>query len=688
MAATGSGQTASPGPPLNSPPPGKQLTHVPATDYAPLYRSIYTIQTSIDCPELLKRLAHVNCGYLSTRGVAPTLLTLKQHAQALTILIKNVTVSTLPALIDNVNTGLYGANKFNDGETYDWLNDLQTLYKGPNNLNYVRHHDMPLTALMNITETGNDPNGVGGHHGQPAHMLFDDICPLHYAMKTPIDGKSMPYAQHQTLIDHANEILEILDHEYSAEGGLLSILPDKNSTDPVEKEQWEKSQTTLLGQMILHIQRLVMRVHDLERCYSNALDALANEAVVPSQALTKMGPDGRKGREIVYPQDRFVLANCGEDLWDFLNYEFEKKEASDEAVRLMYKKSGVIGQDMWRVRGQKEYERGITALDITTRYIRLRKDPLKTVFVIPAHEHHPGVKATRDMEQVPTVVSVVKPVWPERTSVWEMKNRAQLEELKQLRQDYQIAVHEKTTAQNAEKMMTFSEKQHRCAAQKLREQLDDCNNSKKPDETEAVKKANAERDAALQEKADLEAEKAQLVTQKREFNDEKKALAAGHAALEQQKLHFITTQKRLRDENDQKVADRLQNAADIAKQDAMDAAELHQKLRVAWQKQIQDTGAVLSILQLRKVNLDERIAGEKEAEEAGKKVGSDEFNKAVDEYMAKKEAERAAKRAAQEAKGEKEKKKDAAKKSETMEYDDEQMGFGESEEKSDVDMYD
>ncbi|CZR63462.1 uncharacterized protein PAC_13359 [Phialocephala subalpina] len=686
MEATAHSHTASPGPtnPVNPAPSGKQLQHVPATDYAPLYRSIYTIQTSIDCPDLLKRLAHVNCGYLSTRGIAPNLLTLKQHAQALTILIKNVTVSTLPALIDNVNSHIHGAAKFNDGETYDWLNDLNHLYTGPQNPNYIRHHKMPLTALMNITETGNDPNG-GGHHDQPAHMLLDDICPLHYAMKSPEDGKSMPYAQHQTLIDHANEILEILDHEYSAKGGLLSILPDKNSTNPEEKAQWEKSQTTLLGQMILHIQRLVMRVHDLERCYSNALDALANEAVVPSQALTKMGPDGRKGREIVYPQDRFVLANCGEDLWDFLNYEFEKKEASDEAVRLMYKKSGVIGQDMWRVRGQKEYERGITVLDISTRYIRLRKDPLKTVFVIPAHEHHPGVKATKDMEKVPTVVSVVKPVWPERVSAWEMKNRAQLEELKQLRQDYQIAVHEKTVAQNAEKMMTTSEIQHRLAMNTLKEQLKNCNEAKKPGETEAVKKANAERDAAKKENDRLQAEKDQLVTEKKTLEDEKKRITAEDAALEQQKLHFRTARDKIQKDHDERLAASLEAVRQTEQQDAMDAAELHQKLKAAWQKQIQDTGAVLSILQLRKVNLDERIAGEKEAEEAGKKVGSDEFNKEVNEYMAKKGVERAAKRAAQEVKNKKGKKKA------TVEEDDEQMGFGysaESDMESDMEMYD
>jgi hypothetical protein len=187
------------------------------------------------------------------------------------------------------------------------------------------------------------------------------------------------------------------------------------------------------------MQRLVQRLHDLERLYANSMDALAGEAVVPHQALSRLGPEGRKGRELVYPQDRFVMVNAGEDLWQFLNNEFKKKEKVDTAIDDNYRRMGATGEAIWEQRGGKEFARGITALDITTRYYRLREDPLQTIFVIPAHAEHPGTKVTREMEKQPTVVSVVKPIWPERASLWEMKNRSDLAELKTARRDIQVA---------------------------------------------------------------------------------------------------------------------------------------------------------------------------------------------------------------------------------------------------------
>lgn len=185
-------------------------------------------------------------------------------------------------------------------------------------------------------------------------------------------GINSPYATRQSLISHANEVLELLDHEYSAKGELLSILPSKE-----QEEDRKLAEATLLGQLILYMQRLVQRLHDLERLYANAMDVLAGEAVVPSQTLSRLGPDGRKGREMVYPQDRFVLVNAGEDLWSLLDSEFTRKEIVDEKVEENYCSIGVTGEAIWEQRGGREMSRGITALDITTRYYRLRLDPLK-----------------------------------------------------------------------------------------------------------------------------------------------------------------------------------------------------------------------------------------------------------------------------------------------------------------------
>jgi hypothetical protein len=408
---------------------------------------------------MLNILSHVNCSYLSTPGVPPTLLQLKQHAQSLIILIKHISVSTRGAIVDNAGTVVEGVPPedtaadpattavqrlplppgFRDGESFDFLNDLTRPYQAPHNTFY--HHNLPLTSLANVLEHATQAvpalDGQGHHHGQVQEVVRD-ICPLHMNEQAPVNGHSLPYATHQTLISHANEVLELLDHEYSAKGGLLSILPTKD-----EKEDRAKAETTLLGQMILYTQRLVQRLHDLECLYANSMDVIAGEAVVPHQNLSRLGPDGRIGREIVYPQDRFVLVNAGEDVWSFLDREFNNKERVDEAVALNYRKLGVTGEKIWEQRGGKEMSKGITCIDVVTRYFRLRGDNLKTIFIVPAHAEHPGTKVTREMERQPTVVSVVKPVWPERASMWEMKHRSDMDELKRTRGEHAQLTREK-----------------------------------------------------------------------------------------------------------------------------------------------------------------------------------------------------------------------------------------------------
>jgi hypothetical protein len=448
-----------PVPIIGLPPPGRRSRlpdHIPPTCFASLYKSIFTLQEPVK--PLLANIPHVNCSYLSTPGIAPTLLQLKQHAQSLAILIKYLTVNTIPGLINNAECEITGAPTFSDGESYDYLNDLSQAYTGPTNQTLERHHNMPLTALINIVEPAIDPNAMAmatraGQRGQGQHfqtVVHQDVCPLHSAHPSLVadNQPSLPYATHQALIAHANEVLELLDHEYSAKGGLAGILPPKE-----DQEDRAKAESTLLGQWIVYLQRLMLRVHDLERQYANALDALKGEAAIPMQTLSRLGPDGRAPREMVYPQDRFVLVNAGEDVWNFLHKEFEKKEVVDEKVAEMYLKQGVSGEALWELRGGKEFSRGITTVDIVTRYYRLRKDPLKTVFVIPAYAQHPGTKVTREMEKQPSVVTIVKPVWPERASQWEMKHRAQLDELKTLRQEKDIADMELEAKRTAEKLL-------------------------------------------------------------------------------------------------------------------------------------------------------------------------------------------------------------------------------------------
>ncbi|TVY12962.1 hypothetical protein LARI1_G009097 [Lachnellula arida] len=607
-------------PPVQDPPPRRNpQKFIPANTFAGNYRSIFTLNNPGS--KLLPLLNHVNCSYLSTPGIAPTILELKQHAQALIVLIKSLTVSTFPAVIDNMNSGVQGVPAFNDGETYDFLNDLTKPYTGPKRPEHQTHHNMPLTTVLNVLEEENIP----GEDDKADRIKLWDICPLHHAEKTPINQPSLPYATHQTLISHANEVLELLDHEYSAKGGLLSILPTK-----LEKEDREAAESTLLGQLILYVQRLVQRVHDLERSYANAMDVIAGEAVVPHQALSKLGPDGRQPREMVFPQDRFVLVNAGNDLYQFLNDEFEKKERTDEAVMANWKQLGLTGEAIWENRGGKEMNKGIVALDVTTRYYRLKGDALKTIFVIPAHQEHPGTKVTRELESKPTVVSVVKPTWPERVSTWEMKHRADLEafktnqiELADLQSEVELMRENEAVLKYSWETAQGEARERKKELEELKMALDEQPNKVKKRDFERVQEVNRLRQALDEAKHQTERDRTKAA--------EERTLAENlRKDSERRNLEHQQRIKRDQAEFDAQVQ---KDRERIAKKDAeigQAAIELQEKLRAAWQKQIQETTIVTAYL-----NRKLAIVGTDEADDEVKQVAEKWANAIIDAAVSK-----------------------------------------------------
>ncbi len=75
------------------------------------------------------------------------------------------------------------------------------------------HHLLPLTSILN--QVKQDPRT-----GHPRH-----ICPLQEVVDASENVQARPWARHEGLIRHANEVLERLDHEDSARGGYpLSFL--------------------------------------------------------------------------------------------------------------------------------------------------------------------------------------------------------------------------------------------------------------------------------------------------------------------------------------------------------------------------------------------------------------------------------------------------------------------------------
>jgi hypothetical protein len=438
---------------LQRPPPGRRKATIAKTPFAPEYRSIFTMQV-MGAPEdaptvgdanVMKCLAKVNCSYLSSRGRAPTLLELKQHAQSLTVLIQQMTLSTKEGIINNQNFdgSIARDAAFLQNESFDWLNNLNTPYHTND-----RHHGMPLTTLMNTIE----PDVRQERECDSRNICPLYICPpLRTGQALPSKYLSQPYATHMALIQHANDALEYLDHEYSAKGGLLSIVPTTKENPEARKQ----AESTVLGQLILYSQRLVERLHDMERQLSDALDVLKGEAKAPHQILSRLGPDGRKPRDVVYPQDRFVLVNAGEDVWNYLQEEFKQKEASDVRMDEYHHSLGVMGERLWEKNGGVEFAKGRTAIDITTRYYRLRNDPLQTVFVIPAYQKHPGTAATRKMMKEPTVVSVVKPLWPERVTMWEQKHRKELHALRKHKMETENWLFKEELLENQVKVLKF-----------------------------------------------------------------------------------------------------------------------------------------------------------------------------------------------------------------------------------------
>lgn len=445
--------------------------YVKATDYALPYMSQWSRVNNEDVQSELLR--HMNCGYLSTHGVPPTLLALKQHAQSLCALIQMLQpdIKVAEVHVDGAasasNEGSKGkANassaddalglKFELNSAFDFLNDLRTPYHNDD----VYHHK-PLVSLINEVRGRNEVYGTDYHC--PLTDIQHHSPPVPSETTTPGQQANQPrelrpYSNLQNLLIHTNSCLERLDHEYTATGGLLSVLPTDADHDT---EELKHARTTLLGQWLLFTQHLVARMHELERSYGNALDALAGEAAIPHQVLGKLGPDGRSGRVVAYPQDQYILVNSGDDVYEYIHSLLDKREAVLQAKERVWRRNGAVGEELWHKNPQTSsgnaddgteslyeqmekvdadliggyFSRGIVQVDVTTRYYRLANSGKSVLFVVPAHAVHPGVEHTRLLETQPTIMATVQPRYPPRASELESKYNRKLREAGKIQQE-------------------------------------------------------------------------------------------------------------------------------------------------------------------------------------------------------------------------------------------------------------
>jgi hypothetical protein len=389
----------------NSDPAGHQRGYIRGTDYSLPYTSRWSRLHADEASALLR---HMNCSYLSTHGQPPTLLSLKQHAQALCNLILMLAPTVRAGEIDAANPAPApdGAPldplrvRYRRNDAFDFLDDLRTPYA-----NADPDHQLPLNSLANEVRSRSDLGGTEYHCALAAP-----------APKPRARGEVVrPYANHHNLLMHANACLERLDHEFGAEGGLMAVLPGDGEHDAADKAA---ARNSLLGQWLSFTQHLVRRAHELEIGYGNALDLVRGDAVLPLQALSAAGPDGRSvGRQIAYPQDRWVLANAGDDTYGYIQKLLDAREAVDQEKEQMWREQGVSGERNWREsKSGQAAARGILAVNVGTRYYRLAGKGHGTVFVVPGWDGNPAVDYTRMLEKKPGVVGVPVAKWPERVS--------------------------------------------------------------------------------------------------------------------------------------------------------------------------------------------------------------------------------------------------------------------------------
>jgi len=438
------------------PPAQRSDKVISETAFAGPYLSSFTKQAQ---KPLLDLLEHVNCSYLSSpTHRAVTLEDLKQHAHSLTVLIRHLGVSTSYGAVDNRGNS---DARFADGEVFDWLNDLRVPYR-----NEDESHSLPLTTLQNQLLN----SAQIASEQERADQECRHACPM---LRSDVSDRSrqklLPLATNELLAKHANEILERLDHEFSSSGGLLGMLPVAGRGHEQVREIGEKS---VLGQWIAFTRSLVLRCHDLERSYANALDVVAGEAFVPREMLSEVGTVGRRPQPVSYAQDRFVLCNVQQEQWGWLNDRLAAKEME-----------------------QQELQQGslLTWVEVPTRYYRLGGQP--TVFVVPQWE---GTSATSQVEERPTVVQVVKPTWGARASAWEEKHEKEMQRLRLYEPDLDRLIRENKDLQEDIEVMAQEKKMFEVERRLWRAAADD-------EVVEAIEETRLQRELIDQDRKDLEA---------------------------------------------------------------------------------------------------------------------------------------------------------------------------------------
>lgn len=164
----------------------------------------------------------------------------------------------------------------------------------------------------------------------------------------------------------------------------------------------------------------MVRLAELEREVVNLREVLANEALVAG--VRAHGSQKQNGefvaREMLFPQDRYVLAGLNDALWlritEALSIsDTEAIEREKETGVGMVRGSGpfvtiLAGADSGPETNlaRASYGDVVSWVETTARLYRVRGQ--ETVFVIPAWDMHSGAEAVRAVERGPLVTTLPK----------------------------------------------------------------------------------------------------------------------------------------------------------------------------------------------------------------------------------------------------------------------------------------
>ena len=374
-------------PPPVPPRSDDRLFRIPANPYAHAYQSkgLGSLLKRRVLPQPFEEhFKYLNCSYLSHNSnvKGPTIVQLKQHVQALCLLLRYMQSGESTSWPNMISAAPFPPS-------FSFLDDLEKPYEVKGSKEIPDFHLRPLPSLNNQIP-------------RPDLVLPENLS-------------------RDELLVTTNILLTRLDFLYSSDGGILGIpdpihpLSDKennsNSAPGYHRNAPHFGQPAIFAQWLTHTRNLTQRLSALEAETASLREVLAHESLIPLvRARQERDQNGvpSSGRELVLPQDRYVLSSLSDGLWTRLNEELSAR-ASENADEPRDCFSATVNRGVGNFTVLEDSESAgeknvVTWIECASRLYRIQGH--ETIFVIPGFDLHPGAEAVRRIERGPLVQSV------------------------------------------------------------------------------------------------------------------------------------------------------------------------------------------------------------------------------------------------------------------------------------------